>query len=134
MAGKSFWMILYYVLLVVFIVAAALNMLHLRGGFFTNHAADVVVPAWLYVVIRGLHPAREHRNILQRIFGRSPEIAAASLFIGSTITELSQRFWPAGIFAGRFDILDVAAYGAGVGGCYVAEKVLAARQAAVAAP
>ena len=57
-----------------------------------------------------------------RWFGRSPEIAAGSLFIGSSVSELSQIAWPRGFFAGTFDPFDFAAYGAGLLACYVAER------------
>lgn len=42
------WVVAYWVLFVAFLGTAALNMLHVRGGFLTNHTADLVVPAWLY--------------------------------------------------------------------------------------
>jgi hypothetical protein len=54
-------------LFVAFLMTAALNMLRLRGGFVTNHMADLVVPAWLYV-------------------------AAGSLFVASALTEVSQFY------------------------------------------
>ena len=123
-ARDSFWKILHHVLLVVFLVTAALNMLDIHGGFLTNYAADLVVPAWLYVVTRGLHPDRQQPTIIQKLFGRTPEIAASSLFIASTLTELRQRVWPNGPFAGRFDIFDIVAYGVGLASCYAAEKFL----------
>ena len=41
----------------------------------------------------------------------------------STLTELSQVYWPRGVFAGRFDPLDILAYGCGLAVCYVADKV-----------
>jgi hypothetical protein len=110
-------------LLVAFLGTAALNMLHVRGGFLTNHAADLVVPAWLYVASRGLHSPRGRETLLQRTIGRTPEIAALSLFTASTLTEVSQRYWPHGAFPGRFDPLDVLAYGCGLAACYVADKV-----------
>jgi hypothetical protein len=39
-------------------------------------------------------------------------------FRASTATEVSQIFWPRGFFAGRFDPLDIVAYGAGLAACY----------------
>jgi len=124
MSSGTFWKVVYHVLWIAFFGTAALNMLHVRGGFFTNHAADLVGPAWLYVIFRGLHPPRNHKSVLQRTLGRTPEIAAVSLFVASTGTEISQRYWPNGIFRGRFDILDVAAYAAGLAACYAAERIL----------
>jgi hypothetical protein len=111
------------VLFVAFLGTAALNMLRVRGGFLTNHAADLVVPAWLYVVSRGLHSPRGRAALIRRTIGRTPEIAALSLFTASTLTEVSQRYWPHGAFPGRFDPLDILAYGCGLAACYVADRV-----------
>jgi hypothetical protein len=122
-AARQGWLIAYYALLIAFIGTAALNMLHLRAGFLTNHAADLVVPAWLYIVIRGLHSSRGRVTTVQRTLGRTPEIAALSLFIGSALTEVSQRYWPHGLFAGRFDMNDILAYACGLAACYVADRM-----------
>jgi len=116
------WLIGYWVLFVVFLVTAALNMLHVRGGFLTNHTADVVVPAWLYVTSRGLHSGHGRRTLLARTLGRTPELAALSLLAACTLTEVSQFYWPHGIFSGRFDVLDLLAYAVGLAACYVADK------------
>jgi hypothetical protein len=80
-------MVVYYTLFIIFLGTAALNMLHVRGGFFTNYAADLVGPACLYVVYRGLQPSRSRKSFIQRTFGRTPEIAALSLFVASTLSE-----------------------------------------------
>ena len=117
------WRTAYRLLFIAFLGTAALNMLHVRGGFFTNHAADLIVPAWLYVASRGLHSPHGRRTLIQRTIGRTPEIAALSLFAASTLTEVSQRYWPHGIFSGRFDRLDVLAYACGLAACYVADKL-----------
>lgn len=120
----------YYALFVMFLVTAALNMLHMRAGFFTNHAADVVAPAWLYVGARALYSPRGRVTWFQRAIGSSPELAASSLFVASTLTEISQRFWPRGVFSGRFDPLDILAYAGGLGACYAADKLSLPRSAA----
>lgn len=117
------WRIAYYLLFIAFLGTAALNMLQVRGGFLTNYAADLVVPAWLYVAARGLHSPRGRETLIQRTIGRTPEIAALSLFTASTLTEISQRYWPHGIFSGRFDLLDVLAYACGLAACYVGDKL-----------
>jgi hypothetical protein len=115
------WFVAYWVLFAAFLGTAALNMLHVRGGFLTNHTADLVVPAWLYVSLRGLHSVHGRRGFLQRTLGRTPELAALSLFVASTLTEIGQFYWPRGIFAGRFDTRDILAYAAGLVVCYVAD-------------
>src|SRR5262245_33307638 len=100
-------------------------MLHVRGGFFTNYAADLTCPAWLYLVFRGLHGGP--RGVFGSTLGRTPESAALSLFAASTLTEMSQRYWPHGVFSGRFDPFDILAYGVGLALCYAAERLLPPR-------
>jgi hypothetical protein len=45
------------------------------------------------------------------------------LFAGATATELSQAFWPSKMFRGTFDPLDILAFAAGIGACYLADKM-----------
>jgi hypothetical protein len=118
------WLLVYWALWAAFIATAALNMLHVRAGFFTNHAADLVVPALLYVMLRGL-AERERRppTFMRRWFGGTPERTGTVLFIASAATEWSQRYWPHGVFSGRYDPLDIAAFGVGIGLCYVCDKL-----------
>jgi hypothetical protein len=99
-------------------------MLHVHAGFLTNYLADVVVPAWLYVSVRGLNPGSPGSSLLRKTVGRTPESAAFILFVASTLTEISQIYWPHGLFAGRPDPYDILAYAFGVGVCYSAEKWL----------
>ena len=116
------WLVTYWTLFVAFLGTAALNMLRVRGGFLTNHAADLVVPAWLYVASRGLHSTNGRQTLVQRTLGQTPERAALVLFLASTLTELSQLYWPRGLFPGRFDAMDVLAYAVGLAICYVMDK------------
>lgn len=117
------WLVAYWLLFAAFVATAALNMLHVRGGILTNYAADVVVPAWLYITTRGLHQATPTGH-LPRLIGWSPELTAAVLFLGSTATELAQRYWPQGIVAGRYDPADIVAFSIGVGVSYAADRFL----------
>jgi hypothetical protein len=116
------WVVARHVLFAIFLGTAALNMLHVRGGFLTNHAADLFVPAWLYVVIRGLGTAGGAPGWYQRTIGRTPGLTASFLFVASALTEVSQLYWPRGVFAGRFDPLDLVAYGVGLVVCYFADR------------
>ncbi|HSJ31511.1 MAG TPA: hypothetical protein VK933_08760, partial [Longimicrobiales bacterium] len=106
-----------------FLVAAVLNMTETAAGFATNHLADLVGPAWLYIVFRGLAEP-EKRSRLGRALGATPERAAMILFIGSSVTEIAQIYWPTGVFAGRFDPLDIVAFAIGILPLYAADKVL----------
>jgi hypothetical protein len=111
-----------------FLLTAALNLLHLRAGFLTDHLADLTVPALLYVISRGLAPGKRRPSFsVLRWLGRTPERAAIVLFAASTATELSQLRWPRGPFAGRFDPWDVLAYGVGLLLCYGADRISEAR-------
>lgn len=114
------WSLAWYALTAAFLLSAALNLLHVRGGFLTDHLADLAVPAWLYVHARGLSPAAPPR-LLARQVGATPWQAAALLLAASAATELSQAVWPHGIFAGTFDPLDLVAFAAGLAACMVAD-------------
>ena len=52
----------------------------------------------------------------------SPELAAGSIFVVGLLSEVSQFYWPKGIFRGTFDPFDIAAYGVSLLVCYVAER------------
>jgi len=116
------WRAAFYLLFVAMVGAGVLSVLHIRGGFFTNHLADLTIPAWLYIASRGLHTRNPGRTLIRRTVGRSAEFAAVSLFAASAATEVSQLFWPHGVFPGRFDPLDLVAYAAGLLACYAAER------------
>jgi hypothetical protein len=108
----------YWVLLVVFVSLVGLSMADVKAGPLTSWGADVVVPALLYIMLRGLHHPRPRATGL----GASAEATAAVLFLGATFVEVSQRYWPQGFFTGVFDPIDVLAYAVGVGACYLAER------------
>lgn len=115
------WKIAYAALFIIFLITAALNMLRVRAGFWTNYAADIVVPALLYIIIRGLHSTRR-TSVLTRYLGTRPEVTALTLLVASALTEVSQFYWPKGIFAGRFDPGDILAYASGIAVCYFFDK------------
>ena len=124
------WRLVYWILWAAFILSAALNLTHIRGGFLTSHLADLSVPALLYVLARELVPGnRLYPRQLGRIVGRTPETAALCFFLASTATEVSQIYWPHGPFSGRFDPLDIVAYGVGLAACYGAETIGKSREA-----
>jgi hypothetical protein len=116
-----YWSIARALLFAAFIITAALNMMKVRAGFATSYLADITVPALLYIVTRGLHNPTQ-QTLMQRFFGRTPEVAALTILGGSVMTEVSQIYWPTGPFAGRYDPYDIAAYVAGVGVCYGVDK------------
>lgn len=122
------WRLAYYALLIFWGGCAALVMGKVRAGFLTDYGADLTQPAWLYIVARGLaHPGRQ--TYVQRLFGATPERAAAVIWLGSVLTELSQRYWPHGLFPGRFDPLDIGAYSVGVATCYAIDRFGSRRRA-----
>ncbi len=128
--ARTAWTVAYWILTVVFLVTAFLGIQRISAGFLTNHAADLACPAWLYIGLRGLTGSRGP-STLGRFFATTPERAALLLFGGSTLTELSQIWWPHGLFRGTFDPYDILSYAIGVGACYVFEKVSVSRASQV---
>ena len=121
------WRTIYWCLLAVWLLCAALNMAHISAGILTSYGADVTQPAWLYIATRSLdNPLRV--GLLKRTVGRSPTLAALAIFLGSAVTELSQLYWPHGLFPGTFDPLDILAYGISVGCVYLLETRWTTRQ------
>jgi len=108
-------------LVILFGIAAFLNMAHMQIPFLTTHAADLSGPAMLYIHFRKSWQ-QGNRRILINVFGRSPEITASTFFFASAVTEISQKYYPHGIFPGRFDPWDIVSYAVGVGMCYCLEK------------
>jgi hypothetical protein len=117
---RTGWRLAWLALTAAFILAAALNLMRVRGGFLTDHLADVAVPAWLYVHFRGLAGGSRAKAI-GRFVGATPLRAAVLLFAASAATELSQSAWPRGPFPGTFDPLDFAAYAVGLAACLAAD-------------
>src|SRR5262249_19238995 len=72
--------------------APVLVMTPRRAGFLTNRAADLTLPAWLYIALRGTRDSA--RVIWPRRFMSAPPLVFAVLFAASTATEVSQYFWP----------------------------------------
>lgn len=128
------WTLTYWMLWAAFLLSAALNLLHIRAGFLTGYLADVTVPALLYVISRGLLPGKRPRwnylYALVRWIGHTPERAGAFFFLASSATEVSQRYWPGGLFSGRFDPWDIVSFGTGIAACYGCDKLQRARPAA----
>ena len=115
-----FWLFADWILLCIWAVDAALVMSHTHLGSFTDHAADLALPAWLYVSFR------RHRNSAstrwRRLFSNlHPAALAFVIFAASSATEICQRFWPRGLFAGTYDQIDVVAYGVGILVCFAAD-------------
>ena len=122
MQNKSGWSIAYWILTVCFVVAVALNMMRVRGGFLTNYLADLVFPAWFYIVVRGLVPRKRKLPLVAQWLGRTPERAVSVVFLGGVLAEWSSRYWPHGVFPGRYDPWDIVAYGLGLSICYVCDR------------
>ena len=115
------WRLGFWLLFVIWIGCGVLVMRGLRAGFLTNYGADLAQPAWLYISVRSLDNPRR-RGLLRHTIGTSPLVAALTLFVASTLTEISQYFWPHGLFRGTFDPLDIVAYGLGLSVCYFCDR------------
>jgi len=119
--GEFSWCVVEWSLFAIWTTDAALVMTHQHAGLFTSFASDLTLPAWLYVVFRRKRNSFASR--WRRALGNSPPSALAGIFfVASAATEVSQRFWPHGIFSGTFDLLDIVAYGLGLGLCWVADS------------
>ena len=115
------WRISWWSLFVVWVGCAILDVNHIHAGLVTSYGADLALPAWLYIATRSLdNPQRQ--SWLKRIVGRTPELTASILFLASAITEVSQYYWPRGVFPGVFDFFDILAYGIGILACYILDK------------
>lgn len=116
-----FWRVALVILSVLCATAAFLNMTNSRIPFFSTHLADLACPASLYITYR-LNWQRGKNGYLTRTFGRTPEIAAVTFFLGSAVTELLQHPTLGGYFPGTFDPLDLLAFAVGIATCYGLEK------------
>jgi hypothetical protein len=117
------WKLSYWILFVCWILGAGLGMLHIRGGFLTNYLADLSFPPWYYIVMRGLYSGKVRVPRLLRWFGKSPARSAVSIFLVGLISEVSQIYWPRGLFRGTYDPWDIGSYAIGLLICYVSEQV-----------
>jgi hypothetical protein len=122
------WRIASILLLAAWIITAILNMRHVHVPFVTTHLADVVLPAWVYIGLRGLDGWQRGQRWSLGLLTRNPEVTAGVLIAGSTMTELSQKYWPVRPFQGTFDAIDVLAFAVGIGACYGADKLALRRQ------
>ena len=116
----------YRILLVCWIVGAALYMGHFKGGFLTNYLSDLTFPAWFYIFIRGLNANHTTPKLLifGNWFGQSAERAAISIFLVGVVTELKTLYWPGGLITGTWDPFDILAYAVSLAVCYVLDRLL----------
>ena len=118
-----FWRVARVVLSGAFVIVVLAKGL-LAPGLLRSYAFDVLVPAWLYVEIRGLYaPGRSDWRT--RLIGCSPERTAVVLFVATAAAEGGQCFKTWTHFPGVFDIYDLIAYAVGIGACYGVDRVLA---------
>jgi hypothetical protein len=108
----KFWRVHYWITLAGWLLAAVLNMAGVRAGFATSHLADLTLPAWLYILFRGLSVPDRQAWVTQVAapkwqvwltlhIGATPERTALLLFAASSATELAQKYWPAELLGGR---------------------------------
>lgn len=125
------WHVAESILLAIWLLAGVIAMypevgraLHLSGTVFTSYAADLTQPAWLYLFFRALaNPERSGRLVRwlrARAYG--PELLAVAIVVGASATEVSQYYWPKGMFRGTFDPLDIAAFASGVTVCWLIDR------------
>jgi hypothetical protein len=108
------WRLAEIVLLISWGAAAVANLMHIRGGFLTNHLADLTISPWIYIMQRRQQTKPSRVPILGWL-RQSPVRLGLAIYAGSTITEISQYFWPHGLFPGTFDWYDLFCYVLGMG-------------------
>lgn len=91
-------------------------------GFWSSYALDVVGPAWIYILIRGLFSKRQPAMLAPLL---SPEGALASIVFACSLIEAAQYFR---LYEAHFDPLDFVAYVSLLVPCYVTEKWLVGRR------
>ncbi len=119
--SRKAWQITSWTLLIFWIACAVLEVTGAGPYVLRAYGADVALPAWMYIMLRSLEGPRR-RQVFHRLFGSTPEQAVALLFIGSTATELMQRFFPGGLVPGTYDAFDIVAYAAGLAAVYGLDK------------
>jgi hypothetical protein len=117
---SAWWQTAEWVLFGIWIADAIAVMMHIRGGVLTSHAADLALPPWLYIILR-----RQYRGLaglpMMRHIVSSALLTGISVFFASCATEVSQYFWPQGLFPGTFDWLDLLCYAIGLGSVSAAD-------------
>ena len=116
------WKIAFWILLICWVVGAALSMAKVRGGFLTSYLADLTFPPYFYIALRGKGFNRPLVIKPIRRFGQTPLRAALSIFAVGAVAEISSYFWPHGPFGGTFDPLDIVAYAVGLIACYLFDQ------------
>ncbi len=96
-------------------------------GFWSSYVLDIAGPAWVYILLRGLHRPTQSRALSRNL---KPEAALAVVLGLCFLIELSQYL---DLYDAHFDPYDLVAYLSGTFPCYAADKWFA-RQPADAAP
>jgi hypothetical protein len=122
---RSHWRITFWILLILWILGAALSMNRINGGVLTDYLADLAFPPWFYIYIRGYSSKRGNIPKLVLVgtwFGQSSERASISIFLVGMLAEFKTLFWPGGPITGTYDPIDILAYATGLFLCYVFDK------------
>jgi hypothetical protein len=124
------WQTAEWILFGIWIADAIAVMLHIRGGFLTSHAADLALPPWLYIALRRQYRGLAGLPVIRHIFA-SALLTGISVFVASCATEVSQYFWPHGVFPGTFDWFDLLCYAIGLGAVVAADLLWNIRRSVV---
>ena len=94
-----------------------------RGpGFWSSYALDVVGPAWIYILVRGLFSKTQPAMLAQFL---SPEGALVIMVAACFLIEAAQYFR---LYEAHFDPLDFVAYVSLLVPCYVTDRWLVSRR------
>lgn len=99
---------------------ALLQMWKIPAGFLTNHGADILLPGYLYVILR-------RRDTWLGLPLPGPFLLASAIFTASLAWEWGQEWGLDPVTRGRFDPWDVVSYAVSVAAAYAGERWWARR-------
>ena len=122
MTEQRFLKRLTWVGFVLTMIAVAMQMIGIDGGFLTSYLADLAGPVWFYGVVR------QRKLLFKKLLPSkiSPMFAAVFVFSVGTAWEVCQAFdlsgTPLAITRGRFDPWDIVCYAVSLSACYALDS------------
>jgi hypothetical protein len=92
------------------------------SGFWSSYVLDIVGPAWIYILVRGLF-SKTQPAMLGRLL--SPEAALVIMMVACFLIEEAQYFH---LYDAHYDPLDFFAYVSLLIPCYVIDRWLVNRR------
>jgi hypothetical protein len=106
------------VALITFGIIALATCLVPTPGFWSSYVLDIVGPAWIYILVRGLF-SKTQPAMLARFL--SPEVALVICIVACFLIESAQYFR---LYEAHYDSLDFVAYVSLLVPCYATDRWL----------